>query len=250
MDSVWLSNDIFNWAAYSQGGSILYELSWRRSYEIWKRACDLIEKNDTPFDLNDGIANLKRSLNHRLTLIEEIYHFKNISFLNKPKGYLELLGAYNIVRPFIMKNLLIIRNNIEHHDSDPPELPRCKELLDITWYFLKSTDAIVQIKKESIYFEAYDNEGNETQYSFSIDFDYNSNTSFKLSGWFPKDMINYKEDYNFFNIDTIDFNGKEKFEKLNLHKDKLETDRWVNGNVSINNGVDYKKIVQIALATY
>lgn len=110
---------------------------------------------------------MKRSLNHRLQLIEKTYHLKTIYFKDKPKGYLELLEKYNIVRPLLMKKLLTIRNEIEHEDSNPPEIERCKELVDIMWYFLKSTDSIVQIKKESICFDLY-NDGVETQYGFQF----------------------------------------------------------------------------------
>ncbi len=40
-----------------------------------------------------------------------------------------------------MKQLLAIRNDIEHRDVKPPSTEKCLELLDAVWYFLKSTIA-------------------------------------------------------------------------------------------------------------
>lgn len=250
MNYICLSNDIFNWNSYCTGGTRLEENLWKRSYEIWNRACYLIESNESEFDLIDGIANLKRSLNHREKLIEENYHFKNISFSNKPKGYLELLESFGIVRPFIMKNLLQIRNDIEHKDTKPPELNRCKELLDATWYFLKSTDNIVNMKKENFEFNFFDNEGNETQYWFEIQLDFNCNTNFKLHGCFPKDMISYNEKDNFFNIEVIKFCEYNKNEHLNLHKNNLSTDKFINGVVDLNSDFNCKRFYKKVINTY
>ena len=33
-----------------------------------------------------------------------------------------------------------IRNEIEHEDAPPPPYVRARELLDMTWYFLRSTE--------------------------------------------------------------------------------------------------------------
>ncbi|WP_313260480.1 hypothetical protein [Lacrimispora sp.] len=141
----WLSKDIWNWDARYESGTELDAEAWKRAYEIWDRAKFLIDINDNLFCLSDGITNLKRSINQRLKNIEKVYHFKNIDFENKAKGYLELLEQFDIVRPLIMKELLRIRNEIEHNDALPPNANRCQELVDIVWYFLKSTDSLVQI---------------------------------------------------------------------------------------------------------
>lgn len=42
VNSIWLSNDIFKWNSYSQGGTITPKDKWKRAYEIWERASYLI----------------------------------------------------------------------------------------------------------------------------------------------------------------------------------------------------------------
>lgn len=246
----WLSKDIWNWDARYESGTELDAEAWKRAYEIWDRAKFLIDKNDNLFCLSDGITNLKRSINQRLKNIEKVYHFKNIDFENKAKGYLELLEQFDIVRPLIMKELLRIRNEIEHNDALPPNANRCQELVDIVWYFLKSTDSLVQILKKSYYFQFYDDEGSETQYGFSVSVDYNSHSNLKICGWFPASIVSLSEKEDFLEVFLKDFNGPEKFKNTNYHQDKLETDRWVNGNIRINNKTNYKNIIKKLLITY
>lgn len=224
------------------------EEAWKRSYDIWKRANDLIERNESSFDLCDGVANLKRSLNHRLQLIEEIYHLKTIPFQGKPKGYLELLEKYNIVRPLVMKNLMTIRNEIEHNDSPPPEVERCRELVDIVWYFLKSTDAIVQIQKDSVCLELFDN-GEETQYGCTVSPHYDVDVYFEVMGWFPQELVSEEEKVGYFKVEVRDYNGKEKFKHTGLHTDKLDTDRWVNGKIDASDAICYE-LMKCVLEAY
>ena len=58
----------------------------------------------------------------------------------KNVGALERLEAVGLARPFLIRRLFDLRNDIEHRDAAPPDLDRCLELADVTWYFLKSTD--------------------------------------------------------------------------------------------------------------
>ncbi len=244
---IWLSYEIFDWDGTIQSSIYLDEDKWRRSYEIWNRASFLIEKNESQFDLIDGISNLKRSLNQRLLLIEDLYHFKSINFKNKPKGYLELLQCFDLVRPYIMKTLLYIRNDIEHNDTNPPEQSRCKELVDVVWYFLKSTDSYVQIMNYDFIFKLYNNKNEETHYWFSGELDYKNHENVTLSGWFPERIISNEERIGHFLIKVNDYHGKEKF--TGYHQEKLITDKWIAGNAYFLDE-KYKKILSKILSLY
>lgn len=246
---IWLSNDFLKWNVSLECSTSVSEHLWKRSYDIWDRACFLIEKSNNQFDLSDGIANLKRSLNHRLSLIENIYHLKNINFSDKPKGYLELLEYYGLVRPFIMKNILLIRNDIEHNDAEPPELSRCKELIDVVWYFLKSTDSLVQRVGDSFNFCLYDNNGEETNYWLSIDIDYTQGTVFGISGWVPCNMISFEKKDSFFLVHAEKIHSKGEFSNLENHQDKLSTDKWITGGVNKDN-IDYENVIKKVLIAY
>lgn len=144
------SKDILNFNYETESTTVLELENLKRAYEIWEHARALIENNESEFHLSDGIANLKRSLNQRLQLIEGVYNLKSVKFEGKPKGYLELLEFFGIVRPFLMKQLLDIRNDIEHRDAKPPSYEKCLELLDSVWYFIKSTDYLVRYSTDTL----------------------------------------------------------------------------------------------------
>ena len=55
-------------------------------------------------------------------------------------GALERLEAVGLARPLLIRQLFTLRNDIEHNDAPPPDEQKCSELLDATWYFLKTTD--------------------------------------------------------------------------------------------------------------
>jgi hypothetical protein len=65
---------------------------------------------------------------------------------------LERLQEFGIVRSAIIKDLFEVRNVIEHEDGEPPALKQCRHYADVIWYFLKSTDNLVDIREDEIRF--------------------------------------------------------------------------------------------------
>lgn len=106
-----------------------------------------------------------------------------------------------------MRKLLSIRNNIEHNDASPPELERCKESLDVIWYFWNLLNNIVQLCKGSAIFQLYTNEGDVTQCCFSVDLNHSENTEFR--GWFPEELLFYVENNGTFKAIVNEFQRKE-----------------------------------------
>lgn len=232
MSSIWIPNSILNWHAQPQWKHIC-EDEWERAYIIWEHARSLVDSGSSEFILADGVANLKRALNHRLKLIEEIYSFKEIEISNKPKGYLELLERYDLVRPYLMKVLLNIRNDIEHNDAAPPEIERCKELVDVVWYFLKSTDSITQERTDNAVFTLLDENSFETEYWYSIDVDFeNAAKKLPIHGWFPNTLIHQSVQVESIEVllETID-TKKEKWGDAEEHKARLDTDICISGKL-------------------
>lgn len=226
MQYIGLSYDIFNFYGGVAISKVTDKNLWMRSYEIWGHANDLIEASEEEFFLSDGITNLKRSLNHRLQLIEKMYQFKKIDFANKPKGYLELLETYGLVRPYIMKELLKIRNGIEHYDEEPPNKLRCRELSDAVWYFLKSTDNIVQIMKYVIEFIIIDECGEETGFRYTMQLDWDRHHNLKIEGLLPMEYISQGSNEKFIKV--------EKLEGKILYKSKGDNGGIVNGKILLS----------------
>ncbi|MFT9817511.1 MULTISPECIES: hypothetical protein [unclassified Lysinibacillus] len=235
----WISNEILNWESYSDSSVVLEKEKGERAYEIWEHAKSQIENNESEFHLADGITNLKRALNHRLKLIEEIYGFKFIKINNKPKGYMEILEVFGVVRPFLMKRLLTIRNGIEHNDEKPPSYERCLELLDVVWYFLKSTDSMVQFAVKDLAFEL-DEEGDKPYY-FGLRYVQQERDIFIINGKIPEKLIYDEPTPNSIEVVLSEIEGVKDIGLSMAYEEKvLELSRGsIHGEIILS---DFEKI--------
>jgi hypothetical protein len=182
---IWISNKIFNeWRFYCLTGGIFpsSDRKIKRAYEIWERANSLIVNARNKFDLCDGVLNLKRSLDHRLQLFESLYFLRRV---RKTGHYLDVLAYFGIIRPLLFHELLTIRNKIEHEDKNPPKASECERLIDIVWYFLKSTDYWVASHK---YQFEITNWRFKYEHSCSIEINWKRNL-IRISGWIPKNVV-------------------------------------------------------------
>lgn len=225
---LWLSENIYNnWPIYSQGGSVADDSLINRAYKIWERALKLVSNANNDFDRSDVVLTLKRSLDQRLKLIEKTYLFKSKQFEGKPKHYLDILAHLNIIRPLFFHKLLKIRNAIEHEDEKPPSKSECFELVDIVWYFLKSTDPIVSIEKS-----CFESGGIDTKYGYDLNIDWKKN-HMEMSGWFPIEFVSEESRPGFIKVKISKRGNKTAFsenkEITKYHRNKSETDTWLIG---------------------
>ena len=114
-------------------------ISLEKGYSIIEHAYTLLNNKDSLY-LEDVISNLRKAFNYR---IKDIYKNLgidklNISFGNTKK--LEKLEYLDIVKPLLMSKLLNIRNGIEQYGHNPPSKNECRELIDVVWYFYRTTD--------------------------------------------------------------------------------------------------------------
>ena len=84
----------------------------------------------------------------------------------------------------MLQQLIDIRNAVEHEDAEPPDDETCQMFLEFTWYFLRSTDGIVQKIVDSILFEQEDG-----GYWVEIDVDPPDRWIPKVRGWLPPKLI-------------------------------------------------------------
>jgi hypothetical protein len=180
---MWLSNQVLTWISVSGGGEYGDETVMRRAYEIWAHAEGLLLHQQSVFSLVDSVANLKRAINHRLKVLNAIYTFSTIPTQNKPKRLLEQLAYFEIVRPTMLNTLISIRNALEHEDAAPPTSTRCHELVDLTWYFLRTTDHLVTVIQDGIRLYPKDEDFTNSDYWLEIKTGPRQDWGIELHGW-------------------------------------------------------------------
>jgi hypothetical protein len=140
-----------------------------RLYDIHQHACDRLEGEPSRDDRGDTIIALRRVVGRRVKELTEIYELRKLPTGVKPKYDLELLEYFGIIRPFMLKRLIDLRNSVEHEDSSPPPTDECLMFVDLVWYFLRSTDKLVHGRVEEIDFEGHISDTDiETRDFFSV----------------------------------------------------------------------------------
>jgi hypothetical protein len=115
-----------------------------RPYEIWRHSEALLGGNLSREHRVDIVVNLNRAIGIRLKTLNELYMFKKIPPRRSKVRIVEEMAELGIIRPILLKHITDLRNAVEHQDEIPPEASRCSELAEFTWYFLRSTDALVR----------------------------------------------------------------------------------------------------------
>lgn len=151
---MYLSPSIYEWSFDADERSSGPDTSSLfRSHEIWEHAATHLDHQPTDLHRVDCISSLRRAINHRLKSLTTVYSFNSLPSGLKKKHLLERLQEFGIVRPVMLKELLEVRNLIEHQDADPPNLETCHRFVDIVWYFLKTTDPLVDRPASRIVYE-------------------------------------------------------------------------------------------------
>jgi hypothetical protein len=151
-----LSTDFFTWPHdNTEGSGCDYSLMYR-AHEIWRHSKDCLANDPSEFNRIDCISSLRRSINHRLKTLSSVYGLEALPSLRSKKQILEKFQDYGLIRPALIKDLLEVRNLIEHEDAEPPETEKCLYYVDIVWYFLKSTDSLLQMKIDALSYESED----------------------------------------------------------------------------------------------
>ena len=156
-----------------------------------------------------------------------------------------MLEIYGIARPFIVKNLFSIRNDIDHHDATPTPKERCMELLDIVWYFLKATDRCIEERKEYVFFA----QTPDDPYLLYFYINYRHEQPFPFWGWFSLDQIFKQPLPHAIPIQVESIHTKNSIEDSGFHKNRKDTDLCIHGYFPIDD-VNYPLIVKRCLRGY
>ena len=123
---------------------------------------------------------------------------------------MELLG---IVKPVMRKKLNSIRNRLTHtQGAKVPTAEECGELIELVWYFLKSTDRLAALLFETVDFDYISDDG-------SIDFDFgvaveiaDDAWNLEIGGRWPKAQVSMTSVSGWLQIEALDrcFHQDEK----------------------------------------
>ncbi|WP_436323333.1 hypothetical protein ACSEYT_06935 [Vibrio cidicii] len=154
----YLTDEIHEWALGASSRTNGDYDDIYRAYQLWKHAQELLISSAHELYRSDCIANLKRAINHRLQAIERIYKISKLPLEISSKRVLDRYEYLGLIRPMVLNELIKVRNVIEHQDQTPPDKEKCIYYIDIVWYFLKSTDSLVDnIVKSVEYLDDEDN---------------------------------------------------------------------------------------------
>lgn len=226
-----VSNDSF-----FESASLQYSQS-ERGYELIEHAYELMEKKDKMY-YADAITNLRKAVNYRVSLLFDNLGIEKLNFdgLGETKK-LEKLEALGIVKPLLINKLLFIRNEIEYRDMLPPDKNECEELIDIVWYFYKSTDRYCNVQPDE-YLIDFDGEDK----FLLLKFDFKNHDILKIRGNLPNCYFSPKKQKGSLLLNTystnIDLNSDYK---LRIYKVKF------CGEILVKNIKEYFDMFSIAL---
>ncbi len=185
---MWLTPEVLRWRPAIGGSTTYRDELWRRPYRIFGHADQILQKDTTDFDRVDVITTLKRAVDNRIRLLNEIYKFKLIPIKNKPSKAIEILCYLGIIRPIMVQKLIYIRNAVEHEDAPPPDHNDCLSFLEFVWYFIRSTDHLV---RESVYELILNHTEEDFHDIYYLDLIFNPENRWspKVIGWVQPNMI-------------------------------------------------------------
>jgi hypothetical protein len=226
---IWLSPEFLEW---NMGGLDPKAVSLRdenvkKSYEIWRHAQQRLKDVDERsgaeenLDLGDVVKSLREVIDNRQKLLETTFNltdhiFPEIEKLNIP--LYKKLEYFGIIKSTILKPLIEIRNQVVHEQKYPlaEDKKRISELVDITWYFLRSTDSLLGRIFSGLIFYPPDFPGEEEDFIGTdiTDYDFSLN---KYPGCIFLNLIEYPHKFlQARNLPAYYFSAEEKPEWLEL----------------------------------
>ncbi|SCE83321.1 hypothetical protein GA0074695_1470 [Micromonospora viridifaciens] len=147
---IWIPARFLDWGYDSSSSNPLDAAVLERAYSIWNHASGKLDTPCTEFDRVDVVTTLKRAVTQRVSALKRSYGFHLIPLADKPKRDLDMLYRLGLIRPIMLRNLIEIRNTLEHEDAAPPDDDACVALSEFVWYFLKSTDPLLKSRLSEI----------------------------------------------------------------------------------------------------
>ncbi len=177
---------------------------------------------------------MRKAINYRINTLFLHLGIDNLNFQKfGKKKKLEKLEELGIVKPLLINKLISIRNGIEYDGHTPPSQVECEELIDIVWYFYKSTDRYCNIEPDSFLIDYED-----VRNFISLDFDFKTHAILKITGNLPLYYLSEIKHNN--GIFLYDYQAK------------IEPNHniYFNGKIHVNELENYIDIFTIALCEW
>ncbi|MEW2501676.1 MULTISPECIES: hypothetical protein [unclassified Amycolatopsis] len=187
----WLKMVWRGWARPGATSSVEDEAVAVRAYRHWRHAEELLDVATSEFHRIDIVTTLKRAIDHRVRSLREMYQLNRLRQVvgERKIGDLETLQRLNVSRQFMLGKLMLIRNAVEHQDAVPPAVAECRELVELVWYFLKSTDALLCVPLTEVNLDSSttveDGSSSHSEGGVTLSFDFET--------WLPKIAGNMPE---------------------------------------------------------
>jgi hypothetical protein len=240
---IWLSRKVFEWSNVAHGGTLIEGARVNRPYAILTHCEGILGENPTEFSVADAVLGLKRAINSRLQHIEELFQFS--ALYPKSVGALERLEQLGLARPFLVRQLFELRNDIEHNDAQPPDLHRVRELVDLTWYFLRTTDNACKLLPAGVLLRSGDEGSVPPEQWISIRPSRSQPRSFDVSGWVDRKLLASESANGFFEVKltvlkTKDWAPSKSDDSIALasfarHSLRSDDERWIVGTAQLDN---------------
>ena len=149
---LWISPDILDWQS-SAPSALPCTVDWKAHYNPWEHANGSLTANASEQDRACALFQLRRALEFRDTALTNIYSLDKVPGFGKA-AYPRIFSDLKIVLPVMRKKLIDLRNEVSHdYMKEPPDVSRCHEFAEFTWYFLKSTDHMLSSPIGSLNFQ-------------------------------------------------------------------------------------------------
>ncbi|MBN9133161.1 MAG: hypothetical protein J0H48_07325 [Nitrosospira multiformis] len=255
---IWLSPVVFDWEPYP-GATIPNDSHRvRRPHAILAHVEEVLSKNESEFSIADSILGLKRAINSRLRHLDEIYGFREL--FPKQVGSLERLEQVGLARPFLIKQLFELRNDIEHEDVSPPCIERARELIDTVWYFLRATDAACKSIPCELNLRSLE-EGSYSNPVFWLNVEIlrdHCQRRFRISGWLSSEFISEIEQPGFLLLELSIIRSKSSeptdpvdptsMRAYSHNAARGDDERWIQAQVDIPHDLQ-RQIWRLAFET-
>jgi hypothetical protein len=110
------------------------------------------------------------------------------------------LSRLGLIRPFLLEQLLKVRNEAVHDDKPPASSELCQLFLEIVWYFLRSTDLLFMREENEFLLAPGAGNPQTALHRLEVQTGPTVKWSVEVSGWLPPQLHDSSERKGWINL--------------------------------------------------